>query len=81
MVQANFDASTVPTFMATLTGATHFEILGWQNDGPLGGQEGVPVIAWLRMTVFGDQAARKYFYGSNCVLCQSPWSAQTKDWQ
>jgi hypothetical protein len=36
----------------------------------------------LRLWVYGDQGARKYFYGSDCILCQSPWvNPQTKNWQ
>ena len=38
------------------------------------GEERAPAIAWLRHWVFGDPDARKYFYGTDCLLCQSPWT-------
>lgn len=34
----------------------------------------VPVIAWLRLWVCEDSAARQFFYGDDCVLCGSPWA-------
>jgi hypothetical protein len=75
--QQTYDQSRVQTFLATLQGATHFEILD-----PNGGREGAPIIAWLRLWVYGDQGARRFFYGNDCVLCTAPWTTpQRKNWQ
>jgi hypothetical protein len=52
--------------------------------GSCGGaaEERAPLIAWLRLWVYGDQGARKYFYGNDCLLCRSPWTTpQRKKWQ
>jgi hypothetical protein len=66
-VQPVFDQSQVPTFFAMLNDATHFEpVLN-------GGRELAPMVAWLRLWVFGDQGAKPFFYGASCTLCQSPW--------
>lgn len=75
-VQPTYDrSSVVPTILATL------EVPGAPADFsghliPLGdaGQEREPAIAWLRYWVYGDQGARHYFYGDDCVLCTSPWT-------
>jgi hypothetical protein len=75
--QATFDQSMVQTFLATLDGATHFEILA---SG--GGREGGPIVAWLRFWVYGDQGARGFLYGNDCTLCVAPWTQpQRKNWQ
>lgn len=74
-VEPCYRASTKqPTIMATLN------VPGAAADFaghlyPLGdaGEQRAPAIAWLRMWVYGDQGARKYFYGSDCLLCKSPW--------
>jgi hypothetical protein len=84
--QPTYDrSSAVPTLMATLEvpGATP-DVAG--HLIPLGdaGDERAPAIAWLRLWVFGDQAARRYFYGSDCVLCVTPWvdiQRKNADWQ
>ncbi len=74
-VTPTFDRSWVQTFYATLTGADHLYPL-WDA-----GDERAPAIAWLRLWVYGDQDARKYFYGDDCILCQSPWvNPQRKNW-
>lgn len=73
--QQTFELSRVPTFLATLETATHFEIL---LDG---GREAGSIVAWLRLFVHGDQGAEKFFYGDQCVLCVSPWTnPQRKNW-
>jgi len=75
-VDATFNASTVPTFYATLTDATHVQPLFSAGD------ERAPTIAWLRMQIYGDDGARDYFYGADCILCQPPWqNPRTKNWE
>lgn len=52
--------------------------------GSCGGatEERAMLIAWLRLWVYGDQGAKKYFYGNDCLLCKSPWTTpQRKNWQ
>jgi hypothetical protein len=75
-VQPTYDGSSkVPTIMATLNvpGATA-DFAG--HLIPLGdaGDERAPMIAWLRLFVYGDQAAKPWFYGDDCRLCQDPWT-------
>lgn len=74
-VQPTYDASSkVPTIMATLNvpGAADFS----GHLIPLGdaGKERAPLIAWLRLFVLGDQAAKSWFYGADCTLCKEPWT-------
>jgi hypothetical protein len=72
LVQASYAGiTTVPAMLATLDGATHFEPV------LTGGQELGPSIAWLRLWVFNDEAAKAYFYGADCKLCKAPWSKVT----
>jgi hypothetical protein len=84
-VKPCYDASsTVPTIMATLSipGYTPGPNGGTASNSdfnghlyPLNdaGDERAPAIAWLRLWVYGDDGAKKYFYGSDCVLCKDPW--------
>jgi hypothetical protein len=65
-VQPVFQGSPVPTFFGMLDGADHLEPV-------LGGRETAPFIAWLRLWVFGDEAAKPFFYGPDCKLCKAPW--------
>jgi hypothetical protein len=78
-VTPTYNASTVQTFYATLTGAGdagHLTPIG--NAGP----ERAPMVAWLRLWAYGDQAARKYFDGANCILSVDPWgNPQKKNWK
>ena len=63
-----------PTIMATLNvpgaPADFFGHLIPIGDG---GQERGPMVAWLRYWIYGDQGARNYFFGNNCVVCTNPW--------
>ena len=34
-----------------------------------------PITAWLRYWVNGDDAAKRYFWGAGCEMCDSPWIA------
>jgi hypothetical protein len=96
-VTPNYDKSKVQTFYATLGDATagHLYVadvnpsnivcsggaalgLGDCKGDPA---EHAPTIAWLRLWVYGDQDAKKYFYGDDCVLCKDPWiMPQRKNW-
>jgi hypothetical protein len=38
-----------------------------------GGRYIAPITAWLRYWVNGDQAAKSYFWGTDCKMCVSPW--------
>jgi hypothetical protein len=74
--QSTYNQSSVQTFLATLDGATHFEILGAR-----GAREGAPILAWIGLFILGDQGAKPYFYGPNCTLCRAPWTnPQRKNW-
>jgi hypothetical protein len=66
--QATYNQSSVPTFMATLTGANHTYI---ERSG--GGDERPAILAWMRYWIYGDTGARNYFFGNDCVLCVAPW--------
>ncbi|HVU03401.1 MAG TPA: dienelactone hydrolase family protein [Polyangiaceae bacterium] len=74
-VQPCYDRSTVqPTILATLQVNAPADFAG--HLYPLGGagDERAPAVAWLRYWVYGDQGARSYFYGTDCKLCQAPWT-------
>ncbi|MDQ2642077.1 MAG: dienelactone hydrolase family protein [Pseudomonadota bacterium] len=75
-----YDASQVPTFFSLVQDANH----GYPSrsvDGVQSGVEAPAMIAWLRYWIYGDQDARKYFFGDDCVLCSAPWtSTQRKNW-
>lgn len=74
--QRTYELSQVQTFLATLEGATHFEILSG------GGRELGPIVAWLRFWIFNDEGAKSFFYGDDCTLCTEPWvDPQRKNWQ
>jgi hypothetical protein len=34
-----------------------------------------PITAWLRYWLHGDQGAKRFFAGSGCEMCKSPWVA------
>jgi hypothetical protein len=77
-VDPTFKMSAVKTFYATLTGAGDGGHLTPVGDA---GPERAPAIAWLRLWAYGDQGARKYFDGADCILCKAPWGMpQTKMW-
>jgi dienelactone hydrolase len=76
MQQQTFDKSQVATAFGTVSGADHGYI---QSNN--GGVERPAIIAWMRYWINGDTGARSYFWGTNCVLCQSPWmDYKTKNW-
>lgn len=74
-VDPTFNASSVQTFYGTLKDANHLYIL------QTGGEENWPAVAWMRLWIYGDQGAKKYFYGDDCILCKDPWvNPQRKNW-
>jgi len=75
-----YEASQVQTFFSLVDGANH----GYPArtvDGVQAGVEAAAMIAWLRYWIYNDQEAKRYFYGDDCVMCQSPWAdTQRKNW-
>jgi dienelactone hydrolase len=68
-----YDASQVQTLFALVEDANH----GYparEVDGVQAGVEAPAMIAWLRYWLNNDQNAQQYFFGENCVLCDSPWT-------
>jgi hypothetical protein len=89
-VTPTFTLSTVPTFYGTLSAAADAGnqghlipvdgALSLITAGTANLAERAAVIAWLRLWVYGDQGARKYFYADDCILCKAPWTKpQRKD--
>jgi hypothetical protein len=90
-VTPTFNSSVVQTFYGTLSAAADAS-----NEGhliPVDGAlslitansanmaERAAVVAWLRLWVYRDDGAKKYFYGDTCVLCTAPWTnPQRKNW-
>jgi len=92
MVTPTFNLSVVPTFYGTIGAASDSGNQGHliPVDGALAlitppalnMAERAAVIAWLRLWVYGDQGAKKYFYPDDCVLCKTPWiNPQRKMWR
>ena len=93
-VTPNYDSSTVTTFYATLNemvghlyplddgtvGCVGGPLFVGANQGPCASadKEQAPTVAWLRLWACDDESAKVYFYGSDCTLCKSPWSSQSK---
>jgi hypothetical protein len=85
-VTPTYNASTVQTFYGTLSAAGdpsnggHLIPVDLLPSAP-NTLEHAAMVAWLRMWVYNDQGARKYFYGDDCVLCKAPWAMpQRKNW-
>ena len=96
-VTPNYQKSKVQTFYATLDdrNAGHLYVADAGSDAIVCGggaalglgeckgapAEQAPTVAWFRLWVYGDEDARKFFYGDDCVLCKSPWTMpQRKNW-
>jgi Dienelactone hydrolase family len=74
--QDTYDASMVPTFLATLGNADH----GYINSAA-GGNERPAIVAWMRYWIYDDQGARAFMFGDDCTMCKSPWqNPQRKNW-
>lgn len=75
-----YEASQVQTFFSLVDGANH----GYPArtvDGVQSGVEAPAMIAWLRYWIYNDQDAKRYFFGDDCVMCNSPWTnTQRKKW-
>ncbi|HEX2677931.1 MAG TPA: dienelactone hydrolase family protein [Polyangiales bacterium] len=92
-VTPNYQMSMVQTFYATLQDSTAGHLYPVDEGSvacvaaTLGTcqtakQERAPTIAWLRLWGCNDQNAKKFFYGDDCTLCQTPWTMpQRKMWQ
>ena len=75
-----YEAAEVPTLFSLVEGANHGYITR-AVDGVQGGVETPAMIAWLRYWIYGDQAAKSYFFGDDCRMCSSPWTnTQRKNW-
>lgn len=76
MQKQTFTNSNVQTFLGIVTNADHGYIM--QNNG---GVQRPAIVAWLRYWIYNDQGGKKYFYGTDCVMCKSPWeNPQRKNW-
>jgi hypothetical protein len=83
-VTPTFNLSDVPTFYATLQSDGDPSNLGHLIPVDLldpKDPERPAAMAWLRYWVYNDQGAKKYFWGSDAILCKDPWACQTKNWQ
>jgi len=93
-VTPNYERSKVQTFYATLDDSMAGHLYVVDTDavscivsaalGECRGAEAerAPVIAWLRYWACDDQAAKGFFFGDDCTLCQAPWTKpQRKHWQ
>ena len=75
-VTPNYEKSVVPTFYATLNeSVSHTYII---DAGGGAEKERGPAIAFMRYFACDDQEAKALFFGPDCTLCASPFSAQTK---
>lgn len=92
-VTPNYEKSKVKTFYATLEDAQagHLYVVdkgatACAVSAALGTCEGAiaeraPVVAWLRMWQCGDEHAKTFFEGDDCVLCKKPWiTPKRKNW-
>lgn len=90
-VLPNYNNSKVSTFYAQLqenvghvypcdTGSLCDSVGGIAFGGPATGaiKEQAPGLAWLRYWVCGDESAKKYFFGGDCILCKAPWKSMNK---
>jgi hypothetical protein len=83
-VQPCYDRSSVqPTIMATYITGNAPSFNGHLTPIGNGGQDADPTIQWLRYWLYGDPAAKAWFFGDDCTLCKSPWGMIQKknyDW-
>jgi hypothetical protein len=85
-VTPTFNLSAVQTFYGTLSKAADTGNAGHLIPVDIlpstaNMAERAAVIAWLRLWVYSDMGAQKYFYGDDCILCKDPWTMpQRKNW-
>jgi hypothetical protein len=80
MQQYTFDNSQVQTFLGTVANADHGYIQGTVGGVP-GGVQTPAIVAWLRYWIYNDAGGRRYFNGTDCVMCTAPWTnPQRKNW-
>lgn len=93
MVTPTFNASTVQTFYGTISKAGDASneghiipvdgALALITDHAANLAERAVTVAWLRLWVYSDAGAKKYFYGDDCIACKAPWVTppQRKNWK
>lgn len=76
--QKDFDQAPpmLPVFYGVLGGASH---IGPFGGTPRAGEYGRAGVAWLRWQLADDQAFKKWFAGSGCTLCSSPWTTKQRN--
>ena len=82
----SYELTNVPTVLADNANAGHTGM--WDDPTPPaqppGPYQNDPLLVaseWFAFTLYGDRAARGFFLGANCGLCQRPnWSVQSKNW-
>lgn len=77
-VQPRYERSSVqPTILASHPTGSHTEPMG-----SAGGEDLAPTIAWLRYWLYGDQAQKAWFFGSDCTLCDWPdFQRKNHEWE
>ena len=93
MVTPTFMASTVQTFYGTISKAGDASneghiipvdgALALITDHTANLAERAVTVAWLRLWVYSDAGAKKYFYNDDCIACKAPWVVppQRKNWK
>jgi hypothetical protein len=73
---ADFTAAPddVPVFYGTLAGADHLGVFGDAR----GGEYGRAGVAWLRLTLAGDDSFKSWFTGDGCEFCQGGWTGMSR---
>jgi hypothetical protein len=73
---ADFTAAPddVAVYYGTLAGADHLGVFG----NARGGEYGRAGVAWLRLTLAGDDSFKSWFTGDGCQFCQSPWTGMSR---
>jgi hypothetical protein len=77
-VTPTYNNSVVQTFYATLQASGDPSNTGHLLPVGNGGPDLAGLIAWMRLWAFGDQDAKKYFWGPNALMCTGNYTCQTK---
>ncbi|MBN2704430.1 MAG: dienelactone hydrolase family protein [Pontiellaceae bacterium] len=76
-----YEALEAQTLFSLVEDADHGYITRTAN-GVQGGVETPAMIAWIRYWAYNDNEAKKYFFGDDCIMSQSPWTnLQRKNWE